>query len=72
MIKWRKPIELNEPGIYVFGRVDDDTENWSLLRLVIDPTTEVETSQETSRLRDARTWDEECRFLGPIPEDYSE
>jgi len=66
MIKWRKPIELDEPGIYVFGRVDDDTENWSFLRLTFHAPTEVD--GEAARLRDVRKWDEQCRFLGPIPE----
>lgn len=62
-MRWLKPLELTEPGTYVLGRTDDDP--GSLIAITLTPGC---SATYPYGVQHVQTWDEECRFFGPLPE----
>lgn len=63
--RWRRPDEVTEPGDYVLTRTDDDE-----LRGTIHLDEELrcwDNDVKHVSPEPVSTWDEECRFFGPIP-----
>lgn len=70
-VKWYKASEIVWPGNYLFGRVDDEPWSWDKIQVELSdnvPYLANESGVRFQQDRNLHTWDEECRFYGPIPD----